>query len=415
MPNSQTPTIQVICDLRQYNKRVDTVATMQALWQQASKQLVGKTLVPGAHLDIQISDGKLLLWVVDAANVARVEANTAFNIVDMLRSPRLLHACQKCGKHGPLRCAQCVNEHRPEGQTWLCADCAYFIKNEPAAYCPKHIPRCSCRSGCKDPAFFSCHTCKKLYGKHKLKAHPHNAAIDYCETCYQNLFSLCSVCSKQHKSTLGKSRCAFRMRTVEKACGLQLCWEHSFQWKIWGPNNRGLVLCAQHKQRLGNSDLTDLLFMMLVTPPPERTQYRSLFNAYRIRRIINRNRTTPVSFTQLQHTLATISNDIKKCDLETRRRYDEMVKSFHETISALPRKEQELVQQVKAFYQQKLGKEAATQIARLEIKDCFFKPGEPPRYKVEISLNGASKWRYIGSNGALVNVLQSQLNIDADF
>ena len=248
-----------------------------------------------------------------------------------------------------------------------------------------------------------------------LKPHPHNKDIDYCAYCYQDLFGLCSVCSTQHKSVLGKSHCAFRTRTVEKTCNLQLCWEHSFQWKIWGPNNRGLVLCNQHKQRLENTDPADLLFMMLVTPPPERTQYRSLFNAYRIRRIINRNRATPVSFEQLQRTLASIGNEIKKCDAETKRRYDEMVKSFNETINSLPRKQQELLRQVKEFYQQTVGKDASTNITRLEIKDCFFKPDEPPRYKVQIYLNNPGKKRYIGPEGTVVNNLQSRLNIKADF
>ena len=410
MSISQKPAIQVICDLRQYNKRVDTIAMMQTLWQQVSGQLVGKTLAAGLPLDVQVSGGKLLFWIVDTANIVRVEDNTSFTIVDMLHSPRLLYTCHICGKYAPFRCKHC-----PENKNRLCANCAYFIKDKQDAYCLKHLPLCNCRSRCKTTATFSCNSCQKLYAKHMLKLHPRNADIEYCQDCYQDLFGLCTVCSKQGKSVLGKSRCAFKTPAAEKTCNQQMCWEHSFQWKIWGPNNRGLTLCDQHKQRLGNTDPADLLFMMLVTPPPERTQYQSLFNAFRIRRIINRNRSTPVSFDQLKQTLSTISHVIKKCDPETRRRYDGMVKNFHETISRLPQKQQELLQQVKAFYQQAVGRDAATQITGLEIKDCFFKPGEPPRYRVQIYLNNTNKGRYIGPGGTVVNNLRSQLNIDVDF
>lgn len=409
--NQQQATVNVICDLRQFNMDVNDIGGIQTVWQQASDLLVGQSLVGRQAVDVQLPQGKLVLWVVDTTPITQVNKDTYFNIVDVLRNPNLLYHCRVCGKYGPLRCGKCEEEKRPER---LCSNCARFIKDELSAYCPDHTPVCS---DCGQQATFRCSRCHKLYGEHAHRHNPRDPDTDYCHRCYQVLFEQCVVCVEQGKFSLGKSKCAFKTRTVENACAKPLCWEHSFQWKIWGPHNRGVTLCEHHKQHLGGTDVADLLYMMLTARAPfaQRGKRLSLPNPFRLRRIINRNRAVPLTFDQIGYALRLISSQVSDWGDQAKRSYDYMFKTFSETVGGLTQVEMDLLAQVKSFYQRTVGWEAASQIVGLEIIDRFFKPGQPPRYRVRIQLGTANKGLYIGRNGTTINRLRSQLNIDVDF
>ena len=182
--------IDVICDLRQFSRDVDNIGTVEAIWRQFESQLEGRSIVPGQSLQVTLPDGAVTLWVVEAHGVAQVAPDTTFRIVDLLRSPKLLYSCSICGEYGPLRCLECEQEGR---ESRLCSDHAQFIKDELRAYCPSHLPNCSCRNGCTDKAEFRCQRCRKLFGTHFHRHHPHDPAVDYCQHCYRILFEHCSA------------------------------------------------------------------------------------------------------------------------------------------------------------------------------------------------------------------------------
>ncbi len=405
-----SPTIDVICDLRQFNAGVDDVGTVQNLWLQIGDQLAGQPLLEGQSLTVPLPEGNLKLWVVDAHDVTLVEPDATFQIVDVLRSPKLLYRCSVCGEYGPLRCVECEKENH---ETRLCSVHAHQIKDELRAYCPEHIPKCNCRSGCSEDATFRCQRCRRLFGEHVHRHHPNDPTVDYCRRCYRILFEQCSAPGCHH---LGKSKCAYQTRDMEEPCGKPLCAEHSYQWKIWGPHNRGVTLCEHHKRLLGSTDPADLLFMMLTARAPyaRRGRRRSLPNPFRLRRIINRNRVTGLTFDQLGHVLRSLESQVSDWGRRAERNYRYMSRRYYETTDGLSDVEADLLQRVKDFYQRTVGWSAAQQIAGLEITDRYYKPGQPPRYRVRLYLNTTNKGPFIGRRGSTINHLRTLLNLEID-
>lgn len=413
MSNNQLPPIDVICDLRRFSVDVNDIGTLQVIWQQVNEKLVGQSLIQGQPIAVHLPQGEVSLWVVDAHNVIQVGSDTAFKIIDVLRSPQLVYRCRDCGKYGPLRCNQCKDQGRPER---LCSKCARMIKDELSAYCSEHIPKCNCQPKCTEDSTFRCRRCRKLFGEHVIRQNPHDLDTDYCLFCYRILFERCSVCESLGDFRLGKSKCAYHTREMENACSKPLCWAHSYQWKIWGPHNRGVTLCERHKQILGSTDPADLLFMMLTARPPyiRRGKRQSLPNPFRLRRIINRNRTTPLTFDQLNYVSKSLERRVSDWGRHAENNYRYMMKSFNEIVGGLPSAEANLLTQVRAFYQQTVGSDAAQQITGVEIIDRFSKPGQSSRYRVYLHLNTANKGIFIGRGGATINLLCSRLNIEVD-
>lgn len=404
------PTIDVICDLRQSVADIDDVGTVQNLWLQIDEQLAGQPLLEGQPLTVLLPEGDLKLWVVDAHNATQVEPDTAFQIVDVLRSPKLLYRCSVCGEYGPLRCVEC---EKGGLETRLCSTHAHQIKDELSAYCPEHIPKCNCRSGCSENATFRCRRCHKLFGEHVHRHHPNDPTVDYCRRCYRILFEQCSAPGCHH---LGKSKCAYQTHDMEESCGKPLCAEHSYQWKIWGPHNRGVTLCEHHKRLLGATEPANLLFMMLIARAPyaRRGRRQSLPNPFRLRRIINRNRATSLSFDELGYVLRSLESQVPDWERRAERNYRYMSERYHETTSDLSDTETDLLRQIRDFYQRATGWSAAQQITGLEITDRYYKPGQPSRYRVRIYLSTTNKGPFIGRRGSTINQLRDLLNLEID-
>lgn len=405
-----TSMVDVICDLRKFGANVDDIGTMQNLWQQIGEQLVSQPISLGQPLMVSLPEGSLALWVVDAHGVTQVGPDTAFQIVDLLRNPKLLYRCSVCSEYGPLRCIECEQAGQ---ETRLCSIHAHTIKDELRAYCPEHIPPCDCRSGCTEKATFRCQRCHRLFGEHFHRHHPNDPTVDYCHLCYRILFERCEAPGCHH---LGKSKCAYQTREMAEPCRKPLCAEHSYQWKIWGPHNRGVTLCEHHKQLLGATDPADLLFMMLTARAPyaRRGRRQSLPNPFRLRRIINRNRTTSLSFDQLGHVLKSLESQVTNWGRRAEDNYRYMSERFYETTSGLSEIEADLLRQVRSFYHQAVGWEAAQQITGLEITDRYYTPGQPSRYRVQLYLNTSNKGPFIGRGGATINQLRTQLNLEID-
>jgi hypothetical protein len=410
MPEKSSATVDVICDLREFAGEVNDVGTLQNLWPQLSQQIAGQLVPPGKPLQIRLPEGQLALWVVESHGITQLEPDVTFEIIDVLRNPQLLYRCSVCGEYGPLRCSECEQTGR---ETRLCSAHAHTIKDELKAYCPEHIPHCNCRPGCAETAVFRCQRCHKLFGQHYHRHHPNDTTVDYCHTHYRLLFETCATPNCHH---LGKSKCAYQTREMPAPCQKPLCAEHSYQWKIWGPHNRGVTLCEHHKQMQGATDPADLLFIMLIARPPyaRRGKRQSLPNPFRLRRIINRNRAAPLTFDQIGASLRSLESRVSTWGKPAESNYRYLLKTFTETTSGLSNVENDLLTQVKAFYQRAAGLDAARQIVGLEITDRFYKPGQPPRYRVVIHLNTSNKGPYIGRGGATINQLSVQLNIEVD-
>jgi hypothetical protein len=430
--------VQVICDLRRFKLSTsgrrefderEFQKEFAALFQQASNTFVGRPLSQGAPLGVQLPNGIFTLWVVDTAGQQRVEQNTEFSVVDVLRKPVILYQCQKCGDYGPLRCEVCKTENVPNGKERICSLHAHLIQDTTLAYCERHRPRCQCSPNCTHTATFFCSGCytkaernrwikpTKFYGEHVHYLHPHNKDIDYCNRCYDRLFRPCGMCETQGtKVSLGKLRCAFRTQNSKDACGEARCWDHSFQWKIWGPHFSGVILCEKHKQYLQHAHPADLLFTMLSARPPRETREKhiySLQNIYRIRRLINRHLQTPITFEQLGKAFEMLAQPNIPWMHEPKKRFDELYQLYQRFMEERPQRINDLLYRTRQFYQ-KIGKsDLSQQIVWLDIEDQLRGGNRAERYNIHLYLNSPQNvGLFIGKEGTFIKQLSNELNIN---
>lgn len=409
MSSASQPTIDFICDLRQLSAVVDDVGTLQNLWGELEPQLSGEHPVPGQTLQLRCPEGVVVLWVVEAQDTEQT-TDRKYRIVDVLRNPKLLYQCVSCGRYGPLRCAECERSGREKR---LCSEHAHTIEDELSAYCPEHVPHCNCRPNCSEKALFLCRRCNNAFGSHFRQNHPNDAVMAYCRSCYRLLFERCATPSCRY---LGKSKCTYQTRQMSQPCLRPLCSEHSYQWKLWGAHNRGVTLCDSHRNLIGNSDPADLIFMMLIAKAPVARdgRRRSLPNPFRLRRIINRNRSIRLSFDLIGRAIRSLEDQVPAWGRLAESNYRHLDRAFQETTRSLAQAESNLLLQARSFYHKNIGWEAAQQITSLEITDRYFKPGQPPRYRVSLYLRFSNKGLFIGRGGNLINQLRTQLNLEID-
>lgn len=421
MLDVQKNSLQVICDLREIQKDIHSDDTLQALWREIEPGLVGKVLEYGKPLALSVPQGKLSLWSLDAQKTQSITENTAIEIVDVLRRPTLLYRCQVCGDYGPLRCATCVEQGKPEGQERLCTNCARFIKDRLTAFCPAHQPLCQCSKNCQRKADFFCSSCYhqrrqdhngnqlQFYNNHVHHTHPKNPDIDYCDYCYNLRFNRCPVCQKQGKTIRpGKLRCAFKTVKGTTSCGEGRCWEHSFQWKIWGVHNAGITLCEYHHV-VSAANPADLLLTMVTVNPPRR--HYTLNNIFRLRRILNRDRSAPLSFEQLGYVLRSLSTLTANWDSDSQQRYAAMLTAYDTTMQELPQAKQHLLLQIKQYYSKVDRSGLERQIVGLEIADKLFNANKEASYEVDLLLKTNDKRPFVGAGGSVVRQLESQLKL----
>lgn len=410
------PYVEFIFDLRQYSGRADSNDRIDTLWRQISPSLIGKPIKNGEAINLKISSESIGLWVIDTNGLSQVADDTEFRAVDVLRSPKLVYQCAVCGEYGPLRCVKCEEEKR---ETRLCSKHAHIIKDELSAYCAEHIPSCSCKDNCKETAVFRCRSCartmkdrqRSLYGKHFHKTHPNDPDVDYCLRCYKRQFERCSStgCNRP-----GRSKCQYQTRSGDP-CGEPSCSDHGYQWKIWGPHNRGVNLCERHQGMLGVADPADLIFLILTARIPyvKRGRRYSMPNPFRLRRLVNRHRSSPLTFAQLEKVLKSLEPLVPDWGRTAERNYSYMVKLFSETVENLDSMEQEFLGKVRSYYQTYVGWDASSQILGLQIQDRFSRPGEKTRYRVHLIISG-EKGRLIGRGGAHMKQLRDIHNLEVD-
>lgn len=413
--SNQKPSIRMILDARRYSDRVDTSEKVEAVWRQISPSLVGQPIHTGGSVSLDVQGGSIAFWIVDSDGTSQITNDSEFHIVDVLRSPRLLYQCAVCGEYGPLRCIKCEENGR---ETRLCSKHAHIIKDELSAYCSEHIPLCNCRDGCRENAVFRCRSCARtnrqysLYGEHVHKVHPKEPDIDYCQRCYKRKFERCqsSGCTRP-----GRSKCHYQTRDKGEPCNRPSCTDHSFQWKIWGPHNRGVTLCELHQDSLSKTAPEDLIFLIVTSKAPfaRRGRYQSMPNPFRLRRLINRHRSNPLTFNQLENSLKSIAPEVPSWGKNAERNYGYLMKFFTEALGDFDSLERQFLESVRSFYQNRVGWDASSQILGLQIQDRFSRPGEKPKYRVRLMISG-EKGRLIGRGGAYMKDLRDTLNLEVD-
>jgi len=423
-----TSEIDIICDVRDLEGEIEGAEDLYPIWELFAQDLVGMQLSTGQQVTLSSPQGTVVLTVVDAHGVSQVSDGTLFNVIDLWRSPTILYPCRVCREqgqkaYGPFRCTRCEEENKPER---LCEKHAYFLKNAQTAYCPDHIPSCECRPGCPERATFRCERCHRLFGDHFETTHPKDSTTLLCQRCYRYLFERCNAhgCGR-----LGKSKCAYLVRDGQ-LCNVPLCPKHSFQWKIWLPHNRGVTLCEHHARNLPSTPPQDMFLMMLLADPPSWRVRHLLWNPYRLRRIVNRERAQKMRFDQVWRALDSISTRVHSItpdwfqEEESERverkiqwihqNYERMREEMANAMQEFPHLQAQLLSQIKAFYQAELGWDAPGHILDLEIEDCYKRPGIEPRYRISLQITPGYKGRFIGRGGVVIRKLQDSLNLSVN-
>lgn len=419
MSEESRPTVDVICDLRGLDESSADAARLRELWKQFGGLLVGQPLVPGSFIHVPLPRGQLSLWVIGggAGDVVRIE--TSFNVIDVMRSPKLLYRCRECGRYGPLRCYTCEQEKRPDPDVRLCGDCSHRIEDELTSYCREHAPPCSCRPDCPHRATHRCQrkSCRRLFGAHYMRERENDPDVKYCRRCFAFLFEKCVEClrGERKRPGLGKVKCAYRRCADQVACSKPLCYDHSYQWQIWGRTYRGVNLCGEHQRALTRTDPADLLYMIFSARPPleRRGRRRPPPTPFQLRRILSRDRAGHLSLEQLALALRSLPErvadweDDSRAAQNRRRVRDEVARRADEAV----RLQNELLPRVRSFYEAELGREAASRVTGLTVVDYIFKTR---CYRVALHLDTANKGAFVGRGGDTVKRLRSLLNVEID-
>ncbi len=412
--------VQVICDLRNLTQDVTKEEQVQFLWDQLAAKLVRYHLRKGEPLEVVVKEGTIKLWVVENYGLEQVQSNTPFVIIDVLRNPTLLYRCRKCKNYGPFRCIDCLRQENHEGQEQqlegrerLCSEHAYSITNRMRVYCIEHRPGCACPNpSCPYNANFYCARCHRYFHEHHIVPHPTDKDVEYCDDCYQALFSPCALCppeTKLNSRHLGRLQCYFRTHDMQNTCSTRLCWTHGQQWKIWGPHCRGITLCESHKRELRRLQPIDLLAMMITARPPKQGQSFELTNVFHLRHVLNRDRKVPLTFGQIDQALqalAPYASSWKRTD--DRQRFEQI----HQAIKGILQEENRLLQAIRAFYGARIGYFAAQEIVSVHIMRNMASASQVARYVIDLQVGDNEKGLFIGHGGYLLKKLCEQLSLD---
>lgn len=402
--NTKSGAVDIICDLTGFKGQDDILA----IWDQINKQLIGKNVSTNQKLDFSLPQGQVVICVIEQKDVTKVEENTQFNIIDVRRSPDLLFKCKFCKEergedvYGPYQCAECGAR--------LCEKHAHLLEGFWRSYCPEHKPICQCRHECQEPATFRCESCNRLFGEHFKEQHPKDDTINYCRNCWTLLFGQCSApgCNR-----LGRSKCAYLIRENGKIkrCNAPICPEHSYQWKILGPHNRGITLCKKHREQL-SSTYPEYLLLMITAPQRFWWLRNRIFNnTYRLLRIINSALITPISYDELLKALVNMEDLLG--ELEEKRswfqkNYWRIVERVRKDVAELPNIQLDILSKIKSFYQRELGYNSVEQIIGLKIEDYYYLS---KTYRVVLHVTPMSIGRFIGKGGASTKKIKETLNL----
>ena len=242
---SNVDPVEVMLDLRDYSRRIDSPAGFLSLWDSLSPALQGKELVAGKPYTFEGRSGTVRFSVIrnPVSNVSEV---TRFAVHSLLEPSSLRYTCHLCegegrAEYGPFICVDCRSAGN-DGR--ICDDHVVILDGAMWAFCRSHAPRCSCG----EMATFWCQGpgCRRRTAW--CDAHRNHRRNDpdhaYCPDCYSRLYP---SCERLGCSNVGTLSCEFIDPRTLKPCDRTACPTHMQRWQVFGPDAEGLALCQQHR------------------------------------------------------------------------------------------------------------------------------------------------------------------------
>jgi len=420
--------VDIALDLRELKIQLDSRNDFFRAWDEfLANRLVGTSIVSGQTLEFNEPRGSWRLLVLDTGDNSVIGKDTLLNVIDLARPPEVRRACKEHVKSGQnvfaaFHCRACRDENKSD---FLCEEHANFLENRYLTFCAEHIPRCQCRRDCPDAAAFACDRCAKTFSVNYRQPHPNDPLTLFCNMCFAAKFESCSECKAKGQTRLGKSVCAFPTGFNGERCGKRLCTlRHARQWLIWGRHWRGAALCQTHYTSLPTASAVDLLWIIVSAKAPARFLQDRARKAHRLRNIISYHRKQDLSWNEMAQALRALEQRAKAAEnriamdniIQLQRETEESIKKIGEMQQDLPRLEAQYLMQVRQFYTAHLRSDPATIILRIKAQPVLGRRGEPPKYRLTISVARDSYGRsfkglLIGKGGMLINQLKSQLNL----
>lgn len=285
------PSVLVLLDMRGYREPPGDADGYRALWTRLEPELIGRDLRRAGTITVdRPGHGTIGAIVINAADCPeRVDASTPFAICGILEPPRLVSRCGTCGRYGPFVCVRCGPD---DDSRRVCDDHVVILDlTLDRATCPAHVPVCACgRTATFWCAGARCRRRTAWCDGHR-RPHPGDPLTSYCDTCYDERFPACVVprCTGN-----GRMSCEFTVGTGR--CAARACAGHAYDWKVFGPKGRGLVLCPDHRAVLPGLAREDLVFQ--------------IFAGTAARRRAGRQQPKPPRLTGLRHVFINIQNQL---------------------------------------------------------------------------------------------------------
>jgi hypothetical protein len=135
-------------------------------------------------------------------------------------------------------------------------------------------------------------------------------------------------------------------------------------------------------------------------------------NLFRLRKMLNYQRTQKLRPAEILESLLRLEAPIRGTGLQRlTQQFEYMKRSYSDLLRDVAAQEPELLARVRNYYVQRLGRQWGERIHSLEIVDRF---GNPPRYRVELTVDAASIGHLIGPKGRDINPLRNELAIEID-
>lgn len=409
-------TVELVLDVSGLRGAPGTPEEFAKLWDELEPALHGRDLRQRSVHEFDGPDGEVRLEVVRLpAGIGRVDEDTMFAVVAVRERPRLLYRCKDCrtageARYAPFICAACPPDTRDNR---VCDKHAVILDGALTPTCEDHHPRCQ---QCAALAVFRCagKACRReraWCAAHRRK-HPRDPDIDYCPSCYGEVFPRCE---QPNCPDVGTVRCEYVSRSFHQ-CTQRMCTKHAMRWQVFGGERMGLGQCAGHAALAGLAP-DELMFRIIAGATSRRRSERlpSLQGfAHNLR--ITGHQELAIDYPRIHRLLAAEANAVRGNRMaatafdRTRPEWDRQLAAVAQTAQEGER----LVEQLKTLVISSnpgFGQEVAAAIELAEYKSASSRGGNTRPAMLFVKVPDHLRGRFIGSKGQGIRFYSEKLGV----
>ncbi|ONI89693.1 hypothetical protein ALI22I_14420 [Saccharothrix sp. ALI-22-I] len=410
--------VELVLDVRGLRNAPTSPDGFAELWDAVEPVLVGRDLGQRPVHELHSPDGLVRLEVARLPGGVRVvDGNTRFAIVAVRERARLRYRCRHCTAEGEATYAPFVCTSCPPGDSdnRVCDRHVVILDGALVANCQDHHPTCQ---ACSAPAVFRCagRVCRRerAWCADHRKPHPRDPDVDYCPSCYDDVFPRCE---NRSCTDIGTVRCEHVSRDLRR-CDHRICTRHARRWQVFGGERMGLGRCEQHGGMRGVSP-DELMFQIVVGAAARKRKERlpSLQGfAHNLRN--SGHRDLALDYDRIHRLLGVLGREVAR-DRSASNAMSEMRPVWDRQLAALATTSQEgmrLVERLKRLVianDRQFGADIAAGIELAEYKPPLQRDGgvgRPARLFVKVPEH--LRGRFIGPGGQSIRAYREGLGVE---